>query len=158
MATRFLTEDELRMEYTAATIDALADRDGNGSPDAGVVESAILDAEDEALARLRNRFTDTEIPAVPAAASRMVKVQVAALAYFNLYKVRAAMPQAVRDGRFAAMEMLKLIQLDQLSALLEEQPAVDTARPIVASVRRSVSSREEPIFLRAMRDWGHFVP
>lgn len=152
---RFLTETELRAIYGEVVIDRLADRDSDGIVDAGVVEDAILRAEDEAYSRLLQRFTDDEIPADTTEASEYLKEQVAGLAYYRLHLHFDPIPVKAIQQRDDARERLALIAAGQLSVVLEGQPAVDTARPLVVAVKRSASLYDQPITLSAMDAWGH---
>lgn len=152
---RFLTEAELRDDYGDAVITRLADRNGDGSADAGIVDNAILDAEDEVLGYLRGRFADSEIPSTTATTSRRLKVLVAALAYYNLHKALASTPFRARDGRADALANLDAVRSGRQSILLSDAPAVDSGRAIVAVSRRSSTYDEDRITLATMRDWGH---
>jgi phage gp36-like protein len=152
MATRFLTEAELRADYGDAVITKLADRDNNGSADAGIIETAILDAEDEALSFLRGY---TDVPATPETTSRRLKVLIGQLAYYNLYRHMATTPFRARDGREIALKGLSQIRSGELSIATADAPTVDLARPAVAVRRRSQTLGDQPITLESMRDWGH---
>lgn len=152
---RFLTETELRAIYGEVVIDRLADRDSDGIVDAGVVDDAILRAEDEAYSRLLQRFTDDEIPADTTEASEYLKEQVAGLAYYRLHLHFDTIPAKAIEQRDDARERLALISSGQLSVVLEGQPAVDTARPLVVALKRSATLYEQPITLPAMDAWGH---
>lgn len=154
---RFLTEAELRGIYGEVVIDRLADRDStpDGIVDAGVVEDAILRAEDEAYSRLLQRFSDDEIPADTTEASKYLKEQVAGLAYYRLHLHFDTIPAKAIQQRDDARERLALISSGQLSIVLEGQPAVDTARPLVVAAKRSVSLNDQPLTLASMNAWGH---
>lgn len=151
---RFLTEAELRTEFGEAAVDRLADRDNDGMADPDLLEKVILDAEDEALSRLYNRFSDSEIPSTPETTSRYLKLQIAGLAYRHLHKHYDPVPQKAVDLGTAAWAALGAIQAGQLSAVLTGQPTVDAARPIVVAVRRSTSLSDQPITLESMESWG----
>lgn len=152
---RFLTETELRAIYGEAAIDRLADRDADGLVDEGVVEEAILRAEDEALSRLLNRFTDSELPADTTETSPRLKELVAGETYWKLHKHFDVPPAKAITERDEAREGFTLIAAGQLSVILEGQPAVDTARPLVVAVKRRASLYDQPITLAAMDAWGH---
>lgn len=140
--TRFLTEAELRADYGDAVITSLG----------GTPETAILDAEDEALGYLRGH---TDIPASPETTSRRLKRLVGQLAIYNLYDSRATTPFRIRDGRDIAIKGLSQIRGGELSIAAPSEPTVDIARPAVAVIRRSKTLSDQPITMAAMDDWGH---
>jgi len=155
MATRFLTDAELRLQHGEAAIHRRAVRDGSGVEGDGVVEGAILRAESKAVAILLGRFTDEQIPALPEDASPFLKSLVGKLALYNLedhYDARSG--KVIADYNEAVAD-LRGISAGQLSAVLEDSPAVDSSRPVVLVSRRSASLREQPITLEAMDGWGH---
>lgn len=154
---RFLTETELRAIYGDPVIDRLADRDSDGQVDAGVVEDAIDRAENEALSRLLNRFTDGELPADTTEASDYLKEQVAGLAYYRLHKNFDVPPAKAIEERDDARANLGMIAAGQLSVVLEDAPAVDTARPVVVVHKRTASNLDQPLSLHSelMQSWGH---
>lgn len=151
MATRFLTEAELRADYGDAVVTGLADRDRDTVADAGVVELAILDAEDEALGYIRGH---TDIPESVSETSRRLKVLVGQLAYYNLHRMMASTPFRARDGREIAIKGLAQIRSGELSIARPADPSVDLARPAVMVRRRSVTLDDAPITLANMRGWG----
>lgn len=148
MATRFLTEAELREDYGDAVITKLVAAHGG----AGVAVKKILDAEDEALGYLRG-FTD--IPASPETTSRRLKVLVGAITYYNLYSYRESRPYTVRDGYDRAIKGLSQIRSGELSIASSAEPEVGLARPAVVVRKRAASLGEQPITMDAMKDWGH---
>jgi len=157
MATRFLTDAELRLQHGEAAIHRRAVRDGSGVEADGVVEGAILRAESKATAILLGRFTDAQIPNEDddRPASPWLKELVGKLALFNLedhYDKRS--DKVVEDAAIAVAD-LKRISAGQLSAVLEDSPAVDSSRAVVLVSKRSASLRDQPITLPAMDGWGH---
>jgi phage gp36-like protein len=152
---RFLTETELREIYGEVVIDRLADRDSDGTVDSGVVEDAIDRAENEALSRLLNRFTDDELPADTTEASDYLKEQVAGLTYYRLHKNFDVVPTKAISERDDARTNLDMIVRGQLSVVLTDAPAVDTARPVVVVIKRSSGLYEQPMTLSSMDRMGH---
>lgn len=155
MATRLLTDAELRGIYGDAVIHRLAVRDGSGVEGDGVVEGAILRAEDEALSTLRQRFSDTEIPAVPGDASEYLKELVAGLAYYRLHKHFDSNPGKAIAERDDARAGLASIRRGEMSALLEGSPDVDSGRAAVVAIKRRADLYEQPITIAAMDRMGH---
>ena len=155
MATRFLTEAELRGIYSEAVIDRLADRVVDGVVDEDVVEEAILYAEDRGLAKLLGRFEPSIIPTTPETTSRMLKEAFAGLAYYRLHKHYDSYPAKAIAERDEAEQTFSEIQAGQLSAVLDDNPAADSSRPLVSSIRRSTLLHEQPLTLLLMNDWGH---
>lgn len=156
MATRLLTVDELRGIYTAPeTARLVASRGEFNVQETEVVELAILDGEDEAVSILRGRYTDDEIPATPETTSRRLKVLVAALAWYNLHRHFQVTPGKVLADRDDARKALQSISYGEMSLLLTDDPAVDSGRPVVSSIRRPSTIYEQPMTLERMDGWGH---
>lgn len=74
-----ITPEELRDRF-GAEIDRLADHDGNGSPDTGVIEAAIADAEAEVVAVIGPAISG----ALPNPAPAVLKQLTAVVARYNL--------------------------------------------------------------------------
>jgi hypothetical protein len=158
LSTRLLAADELRAIYTASEVArVVASRhDDGGVNENDVLELAITDGEDEALAILRSqRFTDEQIPTTPETTSRRLKVLVAALAWYNLHRHYQVTPGKVRDDRDKAYGGLRSIGSGEMSANLEGSLAVDNSRPVVASRRRPETALDRPMTMETMALWGH---
>lgn len=151
MAPRWLTEAELRARYGAARVDRKADRDGDGTADAGVVEGAIQDAEDLTESFVRVRFAPGELPTTPSAASRVLKQIVAGFAWWNLHALDDVKSDDVRDAYAHAERQAKAIASGPASLLLAGAPAVDRARPSILATARNVD--RGVLTPEALEDW-----
>lgn len=144
---QFLTEAELREEFGAAVIDRLVTTLGGSETRVAV---AIGDAEDEALSYLRGH---SGVPGAPEETSRRLKVLVADLALYNLYRGMNSTPFRVRDGRDNAIAGLRNIQSGELSIAKAADASRSLSLPAVAVVQRG-PREDERITLASMRDWG----
>lgn len=147
MTTRLLTDAELRSQHGDAEVRRRATRDGSGVEEDGLVERTILRAESKALSILLGRFTDAQIPATPGATSDWLK---SLIGYLTMYYLEDH--YASRSGKSIAdytdaVASLEAIGAGQLSAVLVDSPAVDSARPLVAVARRSASALDRPLTL-----------
>jgi phage gp36-like protein len=154
LATAWLTEDELKARYGAARIEGFADRDNDNLPDTGVVEGAILDAEDLARAKLAAAYGVDVLPASAAAASRAFKQALAGLALFNLESGKQDVISAFTEREHTrATAWLTSAAAGGVSLLLEGSPAVGDFRSAVVTSVRSADHVDQPITLEAMKDW-----
>lgn len=96
----YITQADLETRYGAAEVLQLADRDGDGSHDAGVIDTAINDAQSIADTYLSERV------AVPIATpSNDLKKIVSDIARRNLYTNQV--PDNVKSAYNTAMKRLK---------------------------------------------------
>lgn len=149
----WVTADDLKERYSSARIDRVADRGDSTLPD-DVIAAAIEDAEGEARSSLLGRFTLSDLPTNSTDASPTLKRVVERLALYSLYEPYDTKPQDVVTARAAARDELAQIVHGGISLLIAGEPAVDTARMAVATSRRAATTRERPITLAAMDDWG----
>lgn len=139
--SRWLTEDELRLTFGAARVDRLADRDGDGNPDTGVVAAAISSAESRAESRLRIRFLSGDLPSAPTTTSEALKRVVARLAFYELHQEHDLIGDAVRALCADALSELSDLARGQASALLAGEPQVDVVIPQILTTRTRCESR-----------------
>lgn len=133
MATRWLSEAELRARYGTARIDQLADHDGDALPDAGVVEGWILAAESYAESHLLARYQPEELPATGAASKRFRGI-LEQIAYWNAHELHQVKGDDVRDAMRTAQSELAAIVRGGASLLVDGAPAVDLSAPRVIAV------------------------
>lgn len=150
MATRYLTDDELEARFGADRITALADRDGDGNADTGVVEAAILDGESRADSSLLNRYRLSDLPTTPTAATPALKRVVAGLALWYLAAPMHQKGQDITDAYETALSELKALADGRQSLVLASEPAVDRARPQVLTTK---TSADAAFSLEALADW-----
>lgn len=150
MSTRYLTEDELATRFGEARVTALADRDGDGEADTGVVEAAILDAESRADSTLLNRYATGDLPTTPTAASPALKRVVAGLAFWFLAGPVAQKGQDIADAYNTAISELNALGSGRQSLVLVSEPAVDRARPEIGVTKVKSDSA---LSLKALSGW-----
>ena len=141
MAPRWLSESELGESFDPSQIDRLADRDGDGTPDVGIVAAAIERAESRAESRLRIRFAAGDLPTTPETTSKALKRVVAGLTWWELHQGHSLIGDAVRDVHQAALSELSDLSRGQASTLLAGEPAVDNATPLILQTRTRCESR-----------------
>ncbi|HNU81942.1 MAG TPA: DUF1320 family protein [Thermoanaerobaculia bacterium] len=146
----WLTEAELETRYGATRLTALADRDGDGTADAGVIEAAILEAESRVESRLRVRYQPSDLPTTPTAASAALKRVVAQLAFFYLHELHDVRGQDVYDARDGALAELSDMVRGHAGLLLAGEPDRDQSRPQVLTTKTATDAR---FTLEAMEDW-----
>ena len=146
----WLTEAELETRYGAARLLALADRDGNGVADTGVIAAAIDEAESRVASRLRVRYQPGDLPTSTATASAALKRVVAQLAFFYLHELHDVKGQDVYDARDGALSELSDMVRGHAGLLLDGEPDVDQSRPQVLTTKTSDDAR---FTLEAMEDW-----
>ena len=146
----WLTEAELATRYGAARLLALADRDGDGHADPGVIEAAIGEAESRARSRLLVRYQPADLPAAPEAASAALKRVVAQLAFAFLHELHDVRGQDVYDARDGALAELSDMVRGHAGLLLAGEPDRDQSRPQVLTTKTATDAR---FTLEAMEDW-----
>lgn len=150
MATRYLSEAELEARFGEARVLMLADRDGDGAADTGIVETAILEAESRADSTLLNRYVSGDLPTTPTAASPALKRVVAGLALWYLAGHVAQKGQDLIDAYTTAISELNALGQGRQSLVLTSAPEVDRARPMVGVTKVASDSA----FSRAaLEDW-----
>jgi len=152
----WLTEAELQGRYGAAQVNDRADRDRNGSADAGVLAAAIADAEGRVKSELvANRFSADDLPTTTATASAPLKRVCARLAWYYLWANADVIPEPVKVERDEALGELKSLARGPLSLLLAGDPAVDNARPrILRTSNATDPNAATPITMARLRSWG----
>jgi len=150
MAPRWLTEAEMKARYGAERVNALADVDGDGVPDAGVVEGAILDAEGRAESRLLARYAPDDLPTTTANASVTLKRIVSGLAWWYLHQRFDVLGDDVRAAYDGALSELADVVRGGASLVLADSPAIDLSAPVV---RKSTKEAKGTFTLEAMEDW-----
>ena len=146
----WLTEAELATRYGAARLLALADRDGDGHADPGVIEAAIGEAESRARSRLLVRYQPADLPAAPEAASAALKRVVAQLAFAFHHELHDVKGQDVYDASDAALAELSDLARGQASLVLASEPPRDVSRSSVLTTKTGEDAR---FTLAAMEDW-----
>lgn len=150
MATRYLTEDELEARYGADRITALADRDGDGTADTGVVEAAILDGESFADSHLLNRYSTSDLPTTPESATLPLKQVVSGFALWFLAANLSQKGQDIVDAYQTALDQVRALASGRQSLVLAAAPDVDRSRPRVLTTK----SASDATFTRAaLADW-----
>lgn len=139
MAMAWITSTDLEARYGVAELDRVADFDGDGERDAGVVETAIAEAEGRVRSRLLTRYKPAELPVD---APEVLKRVVRDFAWWELHRRFTILPDAVIRLYDDAREDLAAI-VDSLASLtLEDEPAVDISRPsILTSESRPTADR-----------------
>lgn len=150
----WITEDELKNQFGDARIDDLSDRDRDGSPEADVLSAAIASGEGRAKSILLQRFSESQLPDTPTAASSVLKDAVAKLAFYFLHDHMRSVSDDVIRHRDDGLALLRDIRSGSVSLLLAGAPSVDRARAIVATRRRSSDLTDQPITLSKMEEWG----
>lgn len=146
----WLTEAELETRYGAARLTALADRNGDGTADAGVIAAAIDEAESRVSSRLRVRYEPGDLPTSTATASAALKRVVGQLAFWFLHELHDVKGQDVYDARDAALAELSDMVRGHASLVLTGEPDADNSRPQVLTTKTSTDAR---FTLEAMEDW-----
>lgn len=153
MAVKFLTEAEFEAQWGTARVTQLADRDGDGCADDGVVEAAILDAESRAESKLLTRYAPGDLPTTTGTTSAALKRIVGGLALWYLCKAHQLKGEDVRDAYSDAMKELDDITRGNASLLLAGNPDVDVSAPQVLAIG-GVEDGEKGTFTReTMEDW-----
>jgi phage gp36-like protein len=93
---------DLQKELDATKLTQLADDNGDGVADAGVIDEAIAAADDEINGYLATRIT---VPVSPVPG--IIKRLSARLAIYQLYKRRDVLPEVWRDVRSEAIRFLR---------------------------------------------------
>lgn len=150
MATRYLTEEELNTRFGEARVTALADRDGDGEADTGVIEAAILGAESRADSTLLNRYDTGNLPTTPTAATENLKRVVAGLALWYLAGPVAQKGQDIVDAYNTSISELNALGSGRQSLVLVSEPAVDRARPQIGVTKVKSDSA---LSLSALSSW-----
>jgi len=150
MAARYLTEDELTARYGLVRVTSLADRDGDGNADTGIIAAAILDAEGRADSTLLNRYRLSDLPTTPTAATPALKRVVAGLALWFLASASHQKGQDVIDAYETAISELKALANGQQSLALASEPEVDRARPQILTTKTKATAA---FSLDALADW-----
>lgn len=114
---------DLDSRFGAAEIDRIADLDGDGTRDSGVVEQRIGDAEDYIRARLLTAHDPDDLPTSAAAASAVLRSVAADLTWWELHKRNDVIPDSVKAVRDDARAMLESLVDGPVAALLAELPA-----------------------------------
>lgn len=151
----WLTEAELRERYGDVRVDALADRDRDNTPDVGVVEAAILDAEGRIRSELLGRYAAEDLPLTTGTTGATLKRVVAKLAWYYLNEgAYDSVSDQVKGVAADALAEVRAIKQGGAALGLDSAPTVDIARGGVFVSRRSEYSTTQPITLAAMDDWG----
>lgn len=134
---RWLTAAELRTRWGNARVDGLADRDGNGVPDTGRVETAIVEAESRVESRLLTRYRPGDLPTTTGTASAALKRIVGGLALYVLAEHLTRPADDVLRAKDDAMSELKDLVQGQAVLALADEPAVDDSRPTILTTKSS---------------------
>lgn len=130
----YAAQQDLYDRFGQSEIDQLADRDGDGQPDAGVIAGVLADADQTVDSYLKVRYTlPLALPdgSVPALLTRLA----CDLARYDLYS--DAVPDIVQKRRDAAVKLLQAISAGTASLGIpqaEEPPSSDL--PKIAGGRR----------------------
>lgn len=139
----YATQQDLYNRYGQSEIDQLADLDGDGVPDTGVVDAALGDASDTIDAYLGARYT-LPLTTIPPVVNRLC----CDLARYRLYADAA--PELVQVRHDAAIKLLAAIASGAATigvAPSTEPPSADS--PAVAGAPRkftdaTLSDYEQP--------------
>jgi phage gp36-like protein len=133
MAAKWLTEAEVRARFGDARITRFADRNGDGSSDTGVVDSAIERAESMVEAKLLTRYAPGDLPTETAEASLLLKEIVGGFFLWCITDYGDFRGEEMVLGFRSAERRLEDVCKGTSSLLLAGNPAIDNTAPQIVS-------------------------